>query len=45
MKKKYLIFYSVDENKEVLKNTQMFRTELKKNKRNKWRCIIMGKIT
>ena len=25
---KYVIFYSVDENKEVLKNTQMFGMEL-----------------
>ena len=33
---KYLIFDSVDENKEVLKNMQMFGMELKKNKSNKW---------
>ena len=29
MKKKYLIFHSTDENKELLKNTIMFGMELK----------------
>ena len=33
---KYLIFYSVDENKEVLKNMQLFGMELKQNKSSKW---------
>ena len=33
---KYLIFDSVYENKEVLKNTHMFGIELKKCKSNKW---------